>query len=834
MSTIHQIYWTLGVRAAARSGHDAPASSSSMHRVGSLDGADLDECCRKLAPYVYYQLPRDLSDAQRQQLDAGAAPRRLFRFSAPDGLQVLGQACYCPAGARAGDGDAFAHVLFERETEGRPRWPVLDCLKLWGASGWVEGSAAACAGPKAIQSLGELLGQSEPVIDDRVLWTFLCEPPEGAFHDPGRVLPARWRAMPATERGQWFLDVFSAFLLAGSDRQGPICVVAEPSVAALLFYGVARLLPEGPVRDGVTFSTFEPDTAAASGAALVGTWFSDPEGTGASIDACEGCAATINTLRRPPEGQPRPRTEYATAMVQRLLDKGWDEVDWRLETLGAVKVRKIELLETVGGIEQLVENVLATGSFANQNWRKSEALTNSVRHVLLRHLERARDVAAALKQVAGGPAHLSVLDLAAGAPKGAVARATVEFLLQRVPAEKFEILLKLPSVAPADKLQALANYLQARETLPPGCDALWAEWEKGAKSGDPAKMGLLPQLLTTLSPEALTKLYKRLPTPRAIQSVFGLLQLCNAKALRPTQMTPVVEALDEDTLTTLFRQHGTGFVEEYPGDEPGMGRRLAALLKALPYHPEEFKERLEWILAGQHLLEEDRDQRVATAWANCRKAINALGRLQEPDKSTSEQTRTNLLVTTAREMAIAADEAMGSTAFEGENPHLRKLECLRKIANELLGKPLLPPGPVEHEFLWTKIAQQLETHQWPVEGGLTKEAMKAEASGKKDAKKEPGKKEGKEGAKKLTGPEARSLASTSGALTYLMVALVALLTVAIVAACFYFFFASGTGKATKKRRGKREVQPPKVAAPFKTDADKGTKPKSTLRDLREK
>ncbi len=823
MSTIHQVYCTLRAGAVAPNGPgEAPAC---VAHAGSLDGQDFQAFWQDIQPYLYYQLPRDASEEQRQRLTADTAPKRLFRVATAGGWDVLGQACFLPAKAPGGDGNGFAHVLLQKQAEGATPWSAVDCLKLWGAAGWVQAAAplAGSAGP--LRSLSELLGEQGPAIDDQVFLSFLTAPAEGSLHDPRGVIPPRWRTMSAEHRRGWFLDLFSAFLQGESRQPGPVCLVAEPAVAALMFYGIARLVPEGPIREGLSFSTYEPEPGRAA-AALVATWFAEPETARALPNVGAGCAAVLNTLAEPLADSSRPRTEYASTMVHRLVAKGWPEVDWRLETLRAVKVRKIELLETLATIEQLVENLLETGSFANQNWRKSEALTSGVRHVLLRHLQRAGDLAAALKNVIGGPAHLTVLDLAASS-KEPLARSVVELLLKRVPAEKFDILLKLPSIETGEKLQALASYIDAHETLPPGCDWLWAEWEKGAKSGHLAKTGLLPQLFLTLPVETLSKLLKNLPTLRVVQAVTGLLDLHRSKAIAADQLTPVIEALDEEMVIALLRQRGTAFLEEYPGNEPALGRKLGGLLRTLHQHPDEFKERLEWILAGQHLLEDDRQQRVATAWANCRKGIAALGRLQEGESPAGEQARINLMVSTARELALAADEALAVCLFEGENPHLRKLECLRRIAQELLGKPLMPPGPVEHEFLWNRIGQQLQTHQWPAESGITKEAMKAELATKKEGKKEPGK-QGKEAPPR---PEVRPLVSESRILTYLMVGLVGLLTVAIVGAALWWFWPSP--QPTRRRRPKRPGERPKAAAPARLEADKEAAPKKTLRDLRE-
>ena len=71
-------------------------------------------------------------------------------------------------------------------------------------------------------------------------------------------------------------------------------MVVEPSVAAVLFYGIFRMLPPGALRDEIGFSTFEadPDRAAAF---LSATWPYDPQ-SAAGAEAFAWKRTTINTL----------------------------------------------------------------------------------------------------------------------------------------------------------------------------------------------------------------------------------------------------------------------------------------------------------------------------------------------------------------------------------------------------------------------------------------------------------------------------------------------------------------------------------------------------------
>jgi hypothetical protein len=313
----------------------------------------------------------------------------------------------------------------------------------------------------------------------------------------------------------------------------------------------------------------------------------------------------------------------------------------------------------------------------------------------------------------------------------------------------------------------------------------------------------------------LENFMKRLPAARMMQAVTDLVRLRQLKALKSSSVGKVVESLDEEMLAALLRDRGNEILENYPGDEPAMGKQLARLLRSLPHHPGHFKERLQWALAGQHLLE-DQDQRLVLGWANCKKAINEIGRLQE-DKRLDGPTRMNRLTTAAREMAIAADEAMGRTNFEAE-PALGKRECLRKVGKELLGKPLLPPGSPDHDLLWQKISQQFENHQWPAEGSGKKEAPKP-AGGpitkKELTKKELAEKEAaqKEAIKKAVGTSTVPLGKTSRWLNIAVIAAIVLIMVAVI-----WFLVSAFNAPPKPRKKKgggmpNVIKPAEPASP---------------------
>ena len=605
MSTIHQLYCTPGTDSGSLAGENASRALGNGNGTASLVGEEFQKYYRQIEEYVYYGLPCDASEENGRELCASTAPRRLFFLSLPGGLQVIGQVCYRRGGSGE-RGSSFAHLLLREAGEGQTRWSAVEALKLWGSPGWLkEDVSLAALKLNPLGSLAEMLGEQPAAISRHVFLSFLSTPADGAFHDPAEVIPARWRAMDPAHRREWFLDLFSLFLKSTPDSKGPVSLVVEPSVAALLFYGILRLLPPGPLRDTATISTYEPDLSRTP-AKLAATWFCDPQTTQGRPELL--AAGVVNTLHEVAPGQERPRSDYAIAILRRLLEAGWDEVDWQLATLHSVKAHRAEHLEALAAVNRLVTQLLETGSFANQNWRKSPVAANYLRKVLRRRVAKAEDPAALLKPIVGSSAHLTVLDLIAEKSKESGPRTGVDYLLAHLPADKVGGLLKLHGVPSGDKVRLLAAHVREHGTLPPKCDILWEIWSRGSKTRNPAKMGLLPHLLGKLPPEDLAKFFKRLSPARAEQALVGLIQLRTLKALKSEAITPCVNVMDEEPLVAMLREIGQQFLEDYPGDEPGMPRRLAALARSLAEHPREFRERLDLVLAGQHLIDE-RDQR---------------------------------------------------------------------------------------------------------------------------------------------------------------------------------------------------------------------------------
>ena len=720
MSTIHQMYCTHCTHGSSalqrQQGELADRMLGYSARGGSLEAGPLRRCYRQIERYVYYYLPRDTPTEAKLGLDASSAPRRLVYLPSADGLPLVAQVCYRPTDTQGRPGSYFAHVLFRQQRDGQPGFSSLECLKLWGAPGWVEEDSPEIPFLlEPLRSLDDMFGRRRPAVDDDVLLGFLQSPPGGPFDDPGGVIPARWRQKPAAERTALLRDALLGFLQADGSRRESLLLVVEPPVAALVFYGIVRLLPEGSLREGISFSTFEPNTDRLC-TTLAATQFHDSQATDLRPEVYRSGSPVINTFlgRR---SEPRPgESPYAEVVLGRLLEKGWAAVDHTLGAMRTAGARRIDDLQRLAAVDRVVPVLLRTGqSPAGRPWRSSPVAKGYLQQALGRALGELSAPEAQLAALVGRPAQLAILELAAGRTALPGTEAAVQFLLARLPKERIAELLTLEDVAPQRKADVLARYVAAHAELPPGCEALWTEAARPPKARTRADDELLlPQVLARLDLKTLERFYRNVAGRHGPHFFMALRESCSHKGAERVPLTRIVEAMDDEALLSLLGSLGPGFLKGYPADEPALGRRLQGILRTLPEHLGQFQARLDVILAGEHLLPEPADRRVAAAWGACCQAILQIGELQNQKSGVLRRAPTDRLEDACRSMSEAAAAAMPPDRFPDDRRGTRKQEVLRKIGPRVLGgKKLLPPGPWQHAALWQKILWHFETGEWP-------------------------------------------------------------------------------------------------------------------------
>lgn len=716
MSAIHQIYCThctYGNSALERREGDlAGRMLGYSARAGSVDAHELRRFYRQVERYLYYYLPRDTPAEDKLRLAAATAPQRLIYLPSTNGLQVVGQVCYRATDTEGRPGSYFAHVLFHEEKDGPRAWSVLDALRLWQAPGWVlEDSPGIAFQLPALKSVADMLGGQRPAIDDGVLLSFLTVAASGAFDDPAGVIPARWRQMDLARRTTLFTEVLVGFLDIHAARRESLLLVAEPSVAALMYYGIARLLPPGELREALSFSTYEPNSERTV-TALAATWFVDPERNDVRPETYRSRGFVLNTANdRRSEGR-RASPAYAESMVRCLREEGWEGVEHRFQNLQTAGARRPEDLNALAAVDRVVWALFDPRlPLPADDWRRSPAATDYLRRAVVRRVGLLSDAETDLEPVVGEPAHLLLLELLAVAPEPPGTRLAAQFLLRRLPGEKIAELLKIPGVSAEAKLDVLAHYVTAHLQLPPGCEGLWNE----RKPAGPPPLGptVLSRVLARLTDETLLQFYGRTQDAHSAALMAALVESCRRRETPTSALTRILETMDDEAILSLVHAWGPAFLESYPDNEPAMGQQLKQLLNTLPERVSQFSERLDLVLAGRHLLPDDGSLDRAMAWSACRLAIHDLGRLQDQASGMLSRQRLHELEQAARRMTEAAARAMPRDCYEDDPRGAWKQERLRQVGRRLLGKSLMVPNVWQHRAVWQKISWFFETGRWP-------------------------------------------------------------------------------------------------------------------------
>jgi hypothetical protein len=736
VSAIHQIYCTHCTYGSSalerREGELARRTLGYSARAGSLDAAELRKAYRLFERYLYYYLPRDTPAEEKLLLTASTAPRRLVYLPEVGGLQIVGQVCYRPTDSEGRPGSYFAHVLLRDAADGGPHWPALTCLRLWQAAGWTEEDSPAIAFLlPALKSVDDMLQGKRAAVGDRVLRSFLTTPPGGAFDDPGNVIPARLRKVDAQQRQNLFSDTLDTFLDACLTRHEPLLLVAEPELAALVFYGVLRLLPEGRLRDGVSFSTFEPNPDAIC-TTLAATLFHDPAANLSPPDTLRVRGPVINTFTAGAAGRvsgsaaatrsdkppvPPASRPYARAIVARLVQKDWPGVEILLGDIRACGSIDAEGLQQLVAADRqlraLLEPEPSTAPSAAAVPPPVPLMARYMRQVLCRKLATA-DPAALLRPLSGSTSHWALLELlAADAAEHAEARKAVEFLLKNLPGELLAQVLKLDSITSDDKLAAIARQLTAQGALPPECAWLWDHWAAGANSPAAAAVPRLVDILARLEAAALANFSRAVPPAHLAMFYCALKEAFAGQPPFWNRLTAVVAAMEPAAVVQLYGKLGPPMFAGYPAAEPALGGKLRRLLDGLHDQTAAFSGQLDLLLAGQDLLPEAADRQRALAWSQCRQAILDLGRLQSQRTGWGRASPLAQIDASGERMVEAARTAMPPELVEDDPPGTGKQRRLRAIGQCLLGESLLPATHWHHTALWKKAGWYFERGKWP-------------------------------------------------------------------------------------------------------------------------
>ena len=570
-------------------------------RAGSVEQQRSHDLFRQIEPCLYFRLPQDTPAAEVRSLTADTCPwQRLVYFPSISGCRMLSQVCYRNTDTRGRPGSYFAHVLLS-ESPDSDTWSAVDCLKLWGAPFWE--SADSDDHPFELPQFSELpkLSDSESLINDQVLLTFLTTPPKGEFLDepePSKkcIIPQRWRDISVDERRQLLVDLLRGLLELDWERQERLMIAVEPSVAALLFYGALRCLPRQGLARKVSFSTYESH-ADRPAATLVACTFFRPLVAELLPETYRAKSFVRNTYQRhPPRPFRNPDARYAKWIVSKLIDDGpnaVDEIVADLDAAGAVTTAEWE--QAVARHEEC--QALVAGNVVPELGKTllPQAQSLYAGRVLARLLQHAP--AERIQALAATPAYLPILDLVGAQPAFATAKKVTFSLLKALPKNDGirNRLLKLPRLASAFKGLWLAEYFKKSGSLPAGLPALWEP--NALKTGGP-----LAQALDRLDAAQAGLAAVSVPEQHLPRYVALVAESAARDPAKQGALVELLKKLEADAIGTLLAANQAIILRFFPPPQPQIARRLEQLLDVVLADASQFSMRLNALVAGQTYL----------------------------------------------------------------------------------------------------------------------------------------------------------------------------------------------------------------------------------------
>jgi hypothetical protein len=321
----------------------------------------------------------------------------------------------------------------------------------------------------------------------------------------------------------------------------------------------------------------------------------------------------------------------------------------------------------------------------------------------------------------------------------------------------------------------------------------------------------MARAMAKLPPKAMERFASHVPARATHGFLLNCIKMVRQKKMKLASLTAMLRAASDEAVLKLVQSGGKQFLATYPKNEPAMGERMRGLLHTLAKHPDDFKQRLDLLLSGEHLMADEVSRTAAACWDQCHKKIVEVGRLQGSEANLPTEKRQSLLIAACRDMAMTADKAMTIETMDGEYEWSQKRDFLLKIGQRVLGgTPLFIPGAWESTLLLQRIDMQFQKHVFPTDP-LKKEDL--------DKKKTP--------ARRLVVTPKKSMATTS---RWLMIGIFAALAGISVGATWgvywYFTSASSSSSDTKSKGGPRSKSRSKRTALHWENKD-GRCPKAT-------
>ncbi len=347
------------------------------------DRGQVRQLFRAIERLLSYYLPKDASAAQKAELSADSAPRRLIFVPNLGGWQVTGHVSYRSHDTAGRPGSYFADLLVDKAPESRGRdaasaWSPIDVVGLWStgrdrktcadADWWISSEEQLLSleadgpwRPVPLATVADLRHDRPPLIDDTLLHRFLTAEPGSVEATDYQLVPERWWRMPAADRRSFIEAVLQATILGPArPARETVTIAAEPSVAAIVFFAVCRLLP-APIAAVVSFSTYE-STPERPLTGLVATTFMDERNPAADLPPevyQQGFACnTFRDLSKRGRTQAPPEGGYVRQVVDLAARAAWVKLDDFLRELATTEGLTASGLDALTQIDRRVASYM--------------------------------------------------------------------------------------------------------------------------------------------------------------------------------------------------------------------------------------------------------------------------------------------------------------------------------------------------------------------------------------------------------------------------------------------------------------------------------------------
>lgn len=484
--TIHQLYCThctYETAAAYRqAGNTDPFEYST--RAGSVAAHSAHAVFQRFEKQILRGLPMagDASAAHRNREMQDVPWRRLVFVPSVNGLRLLANVCYRRTDTAGRVGSYFAHVLIEEESDGHPAWSPVDCIRLWGAD-WQLADHVQLADPAARDDL--LLPGRESCVNDRALLQFLTgttDVSRSPSTDPILdTFPERWKQETSSEeRIELLTNLLHAAQELDLDNRERLTIVVEPGVAAILFFGILRLLPPGKFVERLSFSTFESHLEKAF-TVLTAHDFAAPSATKLAPDFCRSQRFIINTYRNENRFEFRhPGSGFADMMIKTFIHQGPDAADRLLANLVKAGGTSVERMNALADLHrQVVQSARGIAPWESQD---GDMEINDFLRLPPAEQQFASRVMAGLVasttndrivKSLNAAQHVDMLELISAYARDPVEIDATKRLVKLLPVSARNAFFGLSQVSVALKAQWLKSYLNQKSQFPPDCPSLW-------------------------------------------------------------------------------------------------------------------------------------------------------------------------------------------------------------------------------------------------------------------------------------------------------------------------------------------------------------------------